>query len=347
MAGGIIVGMILVQLMGRTMPIITNAWLGVCLALCLILYGRGRQDWVKMRDELDAYKNESAMSPDLLVQSLNVAFDHQVSSLSTVQGLSNEDVAMIDKVQQATNDDRLDLYLQPIVNIGDRKPCFYEAFSRMRDENGALLRPVDYLEAVERANKIGFIDNMILLRSVQAVRALRQDNRSATVFCNISPATLYDQNFFALFTQYLDANSDLSANLVFEFTYPAITLVDPTIGKSLEAISERGFAFSIDHVQRLDMSLSSIKRLNVRYVKMPISLLQSVVAGDEKLLRQFDAFRNELAGTSIRLITEKIEHENQLSAIADLDISLGQGNLFGQPLPAEAYLNPDQLRKAS
>lgn len=350
MAGGIIVGMILIRVLGNSMPLVSTGWLSLCLFLCLVLYGRGRREWLKTQDELEKQKSENSTenaSPDLLVRSLNSSIDKQVSALRTLHDISDQDLAIIEKVQNATNDDRLDLYLQPIVDIKDRKSLYYEAFSRLRDENGAILRPADYLDAVEKANRIGFIDNMILLRSVQAVRALKQSDSSATVFCNISPATLYDQNFFSLFTQYLDANSDLSGNLVFEFTYPAITLVDPTIGKSLEAISERGFAFSIDHVQRFDMSLSGLKRLNIRYVKAPISLLQSVDQNGEGVQEQFAQFKNELAGANIELIAEKVEQEIQLQQIEALDITLGQGNLFGLPLPAQSYIKTQQLRQAS
>ena len=45
------------------------------------------------------------------------------------------------------------------------------------------------------------------------------------IFCNISPATIYDVDFFTRFTDYLDANEDLAQRLVFEFTYPAVEMM--------------------------------------------------------------------------------------------------------------------------
>lgn len=353
MAGAVIVGSILVLAVGNTMPMISSAWLCISIVFTMLLYARGRKGWMDTKAALDeerAARAAGEIDPDQLARTLNSNIDDQVSALRAAKGLSGTDVDMIEKVQQATSNDRLELYLQPIVEVEESAHKFYEAFSRLRDSDGNLLRPSDYLEAVERANRIGFIDNMILLRSVQAVRALQTEGREITVFCNISPATLYDQNFFALFTQYLDGNRDLAKNLVFEFTYPAISLVDPTIGKSLETISDRGFSFSVDHVQRLDMNLNSLKRLNVAFVKIPCALLQSVHDGGEDRKEQFKAFRAEMAESNVQLIVEKIELERQVELLHEYGLIHGQGNYFGNPLPAQSWLqndNPAILEKAS
>ena len=52
---------------------------------------------------------------------------------------------MLDRVKDAIENDRVDLYLQPIVSLPQRKQRHFEAFSRLRNNDGTILRPVDYL----------------------------------------------------------------------------------------------------------------------------------------------------------------------------------------------------------
>ncbi|NND49890.1 MAG: EAL domain-containing protein, partial [Rhizobiales bacterium] len=48
------------------------------------------------------------------------------------------------RVAGAINDSRIDLYLQPIVTLPQRKVRYYEALTRLRDEDGHIITPGDY-----------------------------------------------------------------------------------------------------------------------------------------------------------------------------------------------------------
>ncbi len=350
LAGAIIISLVLISVMGSSMPVISAIWSGACLIMCFGLYMKGRRDWRAMSEEIERQKtfaNRGEQTSSELTEALAKSINEQVHALKSISDLNGSDIAMLEKVQEATAEDRLELYLQPIVDLHSTEVKFYEAFSRLKDKDGKLLRPVDYLEAAERANRIGFIDNMILLRSVQAMRSLRETGRNAPVFCNVSPATLYDQSFFSLFTQYLDANQDLSDGLIFEFTYPAISLVDPTIAKSLGVIAERGFGFSVDHIHRLNINLGYLKRLNLRYVKAPVSLLSNGIGKQSQKDEQVETFLNDLKESNVQLIVEKVETADQYKVLREQGFEFGQGNYFGRPMPAKAYLDDHDVKKAS
>ncbi|MBB5517342.1 EAL domain-containing protein [Amphiplicatus metriothermophilus] len=251
--------------------------------------------------------------------------------------LSEPDAIMLERVRDAIENDRLELYLQPIVSLPQRKIRYYEAFSRLRGRDGGILRPTDYLEAAERANKIGVIDNMILLRCVQAFRRLRDQDSQFAVFCNLSPATLFDVDFFNHFTDYLEINGDLAPRLIFEFTYPAVQMMHPRFEENLRAIARRGFAFSVDHVHTLDLDWEALRRKNFRYAKAPSALLMAADAGQEAAAK-LRALRKRLADAGIDLVAEKIEYESSMPEILALGIDYGQGNLFGPPRPADYYV---------
>jgi cyclic-di-GMP phosphodiesterase TipF (flagellum assembly factor) len=252
--------------------------------------------------------------------------------------LSEDDLAMLNRVREAVENKRIDFYLQPIVSLPQRKPRFYEAFSRLRDADDKVLKPAIYLEAAERANKIGVIDNMILMRCIQALRDEKQRSPRLAVFCNLSPATIYDTSFFNQLSDYLELNNDLATNLIFEFTYPAIQTMHPRVMENLNAIAAKGFEFSIDHVHSIDLDWEGLRARNFCFAKAPASLLLAASRGDETSIARLRAFRKRLGDADLDLIAEKIEFENHMPEILSLGIDYGQGNLFGAARRSDFYL---------
>jgi cyclic-di-GMP phosphodiesterase TipF (flagellum assembly factor) len=259
-------------------------------------------------------------------------------AFTVATAVSAEDRQVLNRVRDAIESRHIDLYLQPIVSLPQRKPRFYEAFSRLREPDGRVLKPSDYLEAAERANHIGVIDNMILMRCIQALRAELKRSPRLAVFCNLSPATIYDTDFFNQLTDYLETNADLASNIIFEFTYPAIQTMHPRVTENLNAIAAKGFAFSIDHVHSIDLDWEGLRARNFSFVKAPASLLLAASRADDESCARLRAFRTRLRNTGVDLIVEKIEFENHMPEILSLGIDYGQGNLFGPARRADYYL---------
>jgi EAL domain-containing protein (putative c-di-GMP-specific phosphodiesterase class I) len=321
-------------------------WLGIALVVVLILHARMGFAFTKAQAELEMLRKLSQRYVDVGESKLKT-----VLKFDKVAGVSAEDAEVLERVKTAVENDWLDLYLQPIVSLPQRKVRYYEAFSRMRDRDGRVLSPAYYLEAAERADKIAVIDNMILLRCVQAFRKLRERDSQLALFCNLSPASLFDTEFFNHFTDYLEQNHDLSSRLVFEFTYPAVQMMHPKVEANLDAIARRGFTFSIDHVQSLDIDWQALRRRHFRFAKAPSSLLLAAAREGDIGSAKLRAFRKKLGDAGIDLVAEKIELETQMPEILALGLDYGQGNLFGPPRPADFYVaeheSADALEKAS
>ncbi len=323
-------------------------WLASALVVSLILHARAGFALSNAQQEIELLRG--------LVRKLQpawakpqspptVKFDGKPAAKTNI---SDEDAKTLARVKHAIENDCIDFYLQPIVSLPQRKQRYFEAFSRLRNEDGSVLRPVDYLDAAVRANRISVIDNMILVRAVQALRQLGARAQHYRIFCNISPATVFDEDFFIRFTDYLDANSDLAERLVFEFTYPAVEIMHEKVEKNLQAIAERGFVFSVDHIRRFDLNWKKLRDKNFRFVKASSTLLLSENHGSEAGQACIRAFKERLQDNEIDLIVEKVEMEAQMPEINALGIDFGQGELFGAPRPASCYLASDiQLAIAS
>lgn len=242
---------------------------------------------------------------------------------------------MIETVRGALAAHRVDLYLQPIVALPQRKVRFYEAFTRLRGEDGAVLQPTDFLAAAEAGGLMPQIDQVLLSRCVQVVRRLQIKNREIGLFCNISAATLNDARMFPQILQFMDANRALASSIVLEFKQSMLRALGPMETESLAALREMGFRFCMDGLVDLRVEPRDLGERGIRYVKVPANLLLGQAARSGTDIHAADL--SDLLGRfGISLIAERIETEHQVVNLLDYDVRFGQGFLFSPPRPVRA-----------
>ncbi|MBL8709555.1 MAG: EAL domain-containing protein, partial [Rhodospirillaceae bacterium] len=97
---------------------------------------------------------------------------------------------ILDALRDGLRENGVELALQPIVSLPQRKRRYFECFSRVRVADGRVLIPEQYIELAERHGLVTAIDNMQLFRCIQTLRRIRKSNASVGFFLNISHHTL-------------------------------------------------------------------------------------------------------------------------------------------------------------
>ena len=279
-----------------------------------------------------------------LIDRLSSSFENQLSS--PPQAVQPAEDATLRAVKAALHDGRVDLHLQPVVSLPHRRVAFYEGFSRLRDADGTLILPAEFLDAARRANLMGVIDNMTLFRCVQIVRRLAERDRRVGVFCNISAASLEDAETFPHFLSFMRENKDLASSLIFEIRADAFEIRSRKMRENMDQLTSLGFRFSIDHAASLSLDLPRLQDAGVRFVKMngdqlldelknpagprPICAIQRQLAGED-VSAVFSRY-------GITLICEKMESEAAVIEVLSFDVPYGQGHIFGMPRPIKASL---------
>jgi cyclic-di-GMP phosphodiesterase TipF (flagellum assembly factor) len=251
---------------------------------------------------------------------------------------ARQSAALLDTVRAALAENRVDLYLQPVVSLPQRRTVFYESYSRLRDESGRVLMPAEYLSVAEPEGLVTSIDNLLLFRCVQIVRRLAKQDRKVGIFCNISIASLADETFFPQFLELLADNRDLAGALIFELGQAAFDARGAVEARNMSRLAELGFRFSLDKVQDLDIDFHDLARADVKFLKVSAPfLLEELLETDDGLVFRSmpDLAAQDFASLTRRygvdLIAEKVESERQIVDILELDIAFGQGHLFGEP----------------
>lgn len=243
---------------------------------------------------------------------------------------------MLARIKAAIEANRIDVYLQPIVTLPQRKVRFYEAVTRLRDDRDALIAAEHFIGTAEAAGLMGQIDHAMILRCMQVLRRLMVRNKDVGVFCNIAAATLNSESAFAQVLDFLDANRALASSFVLEFKQATFRNLSPIESENLAALAQRGFRFSIDNVKDLRLEPRELADRGVRYIKVPAALLL-----DNRQTAASDVYASDLSDLlgrfGIDLIAERIEGERAVVDLLDFDVRFGQGFLFAPPRP----LRPD------
>jgi cyclic-di-GMP phosphodiesterase, flagellum assembly factor TipF len=235
-------------------------------------------------------------------------------------------------LRNAIDENRIDIFLQPMVSLPQRKVRFYEAVTRLRDERDQLVAAEEFISIAEASGLIGRIDNMVMLRCVQVLRRLMVRNKEVGVFCNVAASTLGNSTTFAQYLDFLEANRVLAPSLVLEFKQSTFRNLGPAETENLAALAQRGFRFSIDHVTDLRIEPRELADRGVRFIKVPASLLLDPRQASASDIHPSDL--SDLLGRfGIDLIAERIEGERAVIDLLDYDVRFGQGFLFAPPRP--------------
>jgi len=239
---------------------------------------------------------------------------------------------LIGLVRRAVESGRIDIYLQPTVSLPQRKVRFYEAMSRLRDDEDRVLAAEEFLAAAEQGSLIGRIDHAVMQRGMQVLRRLMIRNDDVGIFCNVSAFTLRDGDSFAPCMEFLEANRSLAGSFVLEFRQTALRGLDAAARDRLASLSRIGYRFSLDHVTDLRLEPRELAEIGVRFVKIPSAMLLQQRGATAADIAPADL--SDLLGRfGIELIAERIEGERAVVDLLDYDVRFGQGFVFSPPRP--------------
>ncbi len=315
-----------VNLLKALMPRLTDPFLGLFDDEATVIQQENQKkeaapqaEKPKKSDFLDDFRNETSR------KRRGSAAEHP-QQVSVLSDLGETEVLSI--VRQSLRDDRIDMFLQPVVTLPQRRRKFYECFSRLRTSTGQVIEPGQYVAIATRAGLITAIDNMLLFRCIQIIRKILRTAEDISFFVNLSSHTLKDQDFFDDFVEFIRGNIELAPHLIIEVGQKEFLDLKASELLSLERLMGLGCRLSLDRMTTLDMDLKALSSGRVRFLKLEGWLFSQDQGETQRLLEQ-------IRGLPIELVIEKIETEEALVQVLDQDVAYGQGYLFGEPRPAK------------
>jgi diguanylate cyclase len=234
----------------------------------------------------------------------------------------------------------VEVWYQPIVDLGSGRTHAIEALARMKDQEGQYLPPSVFIPLAEEIGLIRDLGRQVLRQSVCQAKSWIETGLVDVVTVNVSADEFLAANFAE---DVLDAlrDADLPGTcLMLEITESVMIARLSIVRAVMARLSKRGVSFALDDFGCGYTNLAYLRQLPVSMVKLDLSLLKGVVTDPkaQAIVRSIVSLCGELGSTAV---CEGIETDEQLRFVQSIGCVLGQGYLLSRPLPAdqaEGYL---------
>lgn len=246
------------------------------------------------------------------------------------------DVVVRELVNHAVRSRIIDVFVQPIVRLPQRKVRYYEIFARVRARPGLYVPARRYMKLARENKAVNDIDTMLLIECLKTIRASAHIERAAPLFVNISGSTLKNVIFMKRLLGFVAENRHLAPRLVFELPHTEYITLEPPLREILRGLGRLGCTVSLDHVGAMEFDVEDLQEHHVRFVKIGARTLMPYTRSD-KARADLQKKKRALESGGVNIIVEKVESESDLLELLDFDIAYGQGHLFGRPDLEAAY----------
>ena len=235
--------------------------------------------------------------------------------------------------------DAFEPWFQPIIHLASGEVVGHEALLRWMHDVQGPLAPGAFIGVGEDSGLIEQVDWLVYRRTFEWMTR----HTGGYVSINVSPRHFHSDNFAERLLRMLDEVGAEPSRLRIEITEVALLDDAPRALRMLKVLRERGVLALLDDFGTGFSALSYLHRFPIHALKID----QSFVAGLEDaehpeslaLVRAILA----LAGTlGIDTIGEGVETGTQARILRELGCTMGQGYLFGRPMPEPAGTGPDQ-----
>ena len=241
----------------------------------------------------------------------------------------------VSRVTRAIDEDRLELYFQPIVPLGENpdRRGHYELLVRMRDENGRMVPPNAFIPAAERYNMMPMVDRWVITHALEHLVYRPEFDGSPdgyTLAINLSGTSLNDDKFLEFVIKAIDDYGPAPGTICFEITETAAIASYSQANRFINALKELGCKFALDDFGTGLSSFGYLKHFPVDFLKIDGSFVKEILHDpiDREMVRSI----NEIGHlTGKKTIAEFAENEEIITMLRGMGIDYAQGYGVSEP----------------
>jgi EAL domain-containing protein (putative c-di-GMP-specific phosphodiesterase class I) len=246
------------------------------------------------------------------------------------------------ELHRALERHELVLHYQPVVDLHTATLVGMEALVRWQHPTRGLLAPGDFIPLAEDCGLIVPLGAWVLNEACRQVAewsslraAAEQDDIRLNISVNVSALQLADPGFPGQVAAALGASGINPDRLWLEITESTLMRDADDAVMVLQSLRELGLHFEIDDFGTGYSSLSYLKRFPVETLKIDRSFVEELDQRSENaaIVRAIIGLGDSLG---LSIIAEGVERPGQAAKLQSLGCHLGQGFLYGEPLPAGA-----------
>ncbi len=245
------------------------------------------------------------------------------------------EIHWLQQLQGALKEGRFELHAQPIVAVdpaGVSGPGL-EVLLRMRDENGVMVTPAEFMRAAERYRLMPHVDRWVVQTALAALgRGAVRLPPGRSLCINLSGQTLGDAGFLEFVVDCLDRTAVAPDRVCFEVTENSVITNIEHARRFIGVLHGMGCQFALDDFGRGLSSFANLKNLSLDYLKIDGYFIRNL-ASDTVNQAMVTAMIKLARSLNFRVIAEHVEDMSALDSARRMGVDFVQGYQVGRPQP--------------
>lgn len=243
-------------------------------------------------------------------------------------------------ILSAIEEDRVEVFYQPIYDTHSKTFVSAEALVRIRDKEGAIVPPGRFIPVAEETGLIVRIGEMVFDKTCRFIKENQLKERYGIEYVEINLSVKQcekrklAENFINIMKKY-----DLPPSCInLEITESAPIQTRHIFLENVQQLLDYGVTFSLDDFGSGESNLNYIVEMPVSIVKFDRGMSQAYFE-DSKAKFVMEAAMRMIHDMKLKIVSEGVETKEQLETIVALGIDYIQGYYFSKPLPKEEFLD--------
>lgn len=234
---------------------------------------------------------------------------------------------------EAISAGQLQMHLQPIMDLRQRKVVGAEALARWQHPGKGAISPGVFIPVAEASGMISQFTRWSINACLQTVADARAAGLPLAVSMNLSATAFAERGLVEQLLGALKLWNAEPRDLVLEVTETAIVADIQRGATQLRQLNAAGIRVSIDDFGVGNASVAYLKEFPATEMKIDQSFVTGML-GDLRSLQMVKAMIAFAKQMGMRVVAEGVEDANTLEALGDLGCNLVQGWAVGRPEPA-------------
>ena len=236
------------------------------------------------------------------------------------------------KIRKALEDNSFYFNVQPQFDINHKLRGF-EALARMKDFEGYIVSPADFIPVAEKTGLIDKVDMCVFRQAAGFFAEYIKENNNSEVLLsiNISVKHLLKEGFIEEISEVINQNHIPFKQIEMEITESIMIDSEDKALKVIEQVKDLGINIAIDDFGTGYSSLSYLNQIPANLLKIDKAFIDKMNTSESS--KQYVATIISIGHLmNFEVISEGVEEEDQLATLKEIGCDLIQGYIWGKPV---------------
>ena len=244
---------------------------------------------------------------------------------------------MVHSMQDAVEQNKFFIEIQPIYDACTQKPAYGEALVRWNDDRYGLISPAYFIPFAEQSGVITVLDRYVWNEVCKCQQTWKAEGLETTpISINISRVDIEQFDVPTYIAGLIEEYGLAPSDLKLEITESAFTSVDDVLIASVNRLHDIGCQILMDDFGVGYSNFNIFKRLPIDVLKADMGFIQdnSTTTKSRVVIESIVSMTKRLG---MPIIVEGVETKEQYDSLKDLGCEYVQGFYFSRPISVEKF----------